>query len=56
MAALLRDGGRSEEAAAALRFALRASGGPSGFAVAARAFEEDVLVAEEGGSAASAPR
>jgi len=36
MAALLRDGGRSEEAAAALRHALGASSGPSGFAIAAR--------------------
>ena len=36
MAALLRDGGRGEEAAAALRHALQLSGGPSGFAVAAR--------------------
>jgi hypothetical protein len=36
MAALLRDGGRSEEAAAALRCALRSCGGPTGFAVAAR--------------------
>ncbi len=36
MAALLRDGGRSEEAAGALRAALRRSGGPTGLAVATR--------------------
>jgi hypothetical protein len=36
LAALLRDGGRNDEATAALRCALRRSGGPTGLAVAAR--------------------